>query len=58
MFTTVSTSYVSNDKIVEIKYDFISSESGIAFSMGDITFEEITVEDYLTGEKNKEGKKN
>lgn len=52
MFTTASiTLLAQTDMIVEIKYDFISSEDKIAFSMGEIQVEEKPVEDFI-----KEGK--
>lgn len=53
MFTEVSLTLLpETDKVVTIKYDFISSDDSLAFSMGEINIAEKKIEDYLTeGEK-------
>lgn len=56
MFTTSSTTLLTDTgTILEIKYDFISSEEEIAFSMGDMIIKEMTTEKFVTG-KEGEGK--
>lgn len=53
MFTEVSlTLLAETDRIVEIKYDFISDDDKINFSMGTLNYEEKSLEKFVTeGEK-------
>lgn len=52
MFTEVSLSYLAEtDKVVEIKYDFISNDESLEFEMFGPRVYESTLENYIKDTK-------